>query len=314
MTEAKPKLLVVAGATGTGKSALAMRLAERLSGEIISCDSVQVYRRFDIGSAKPSAEDRRKIPHHLIDVVDADADFDAAVYAKAASAVAREIRSRGRLPIVCGGTGLYLRALLKDGFHLELPSDANLRAQLQALDTQMIAQRLQLLDPERAQELHANDRVRLLRSLELVLLLGKSFKSAGLTATRARAVDAGTKLILLHPPRALLHLRIEERTQAMLAKGLVTEVKTLLESGISRQCKPMQSIGYKQVATFLAGELIERDLLPKIVAATRQYAKRQITWFRQVPVTWQLESPGEAINSDLLETLTEQIKNWSVRS
>lgn len=272
--------LALVGPTGSGKSALAMLVAQALDGEIINCDSVQVYRGFDLGSAKPSAAEQARIPHHLLDVVDWNVGFDAAVFAASARRAVAEVQSRGRLPVVVGGTGLYLRALLGQGFHADLPSDAALRADLGRESTPALYARLEQLDPTRASELHPNDRFRIVRSLELVILLGKPLRAAGLTAGRER--DATAYLVVLNPERAALHQRIATRAEAMLAAGLVAEVRALLESGVDPGCKPMQSIGYAQVVAALQGRLPWAELPAAIAAATRQYAKRQDTWFRKL--------------------------------
>ncbi len=280
---------MLAGPTGSGKSALALAAAQRLGGEIVGCDSVQLYRGFDVGSAKPSAAELATVPHHLIDVAAWHEEFDAARYAKAAAEALADVLARGKVPIVCGGTGLYLRALLGRGWHQDLPSDPALRARLSQEETPALFRRLSELDPVRAGEIHANDRFRVVRSLELVTLLGKPLREAGMTADAGR--DPEAFIVVLEPPRPELHRRIECRTAAMLAGGLRQEVEGLLKSGVDAKAKPMQSIGYRQMAEFLAGAFTEADLAAKINAATRQYAKRQCTWFRGVDADLRLETP-----------------------
>ncbi len=290
--------LVIAGPTGSGKSALGLALAQAMGGEIVNCDSVQVYRGFDIGAAKATSVEQKAVPHHLLDIVEADQSYDAAVYAAAAHRVKAEIMGRGKLPIVVGGTGLYLRALLGQGWHSDLPQDQNLREELSALPTPQVLEELQRRDPKRAKELHPNDRVRLLRSLELVRLLGKPLDEAGLTGDKPR--DPTAYLIVLEPPRALLHKRIQSRTIAMLDSGLIAEVQRLLSEGVSPNAKPMQSIGYKQVCAYLHGQLQKEQVEGAIIAATRQYAKRQCTWFRRLATDLRLngdESLSEVITS-----------------
>lgn len=275
----KNKFLVVAGPTASGKSALAMDLAKKLNGEIVSCDSVQVYRGFDIGSAKPSLSERADIPHHLIDVCDWQDDFDAARFALAAREAIADIQSRGRLAIVAGGTGLYLRALLQQGFHADLPSDEKLRSELKQREPSVLYAELVVKDPKRAAELHPNDSYRVVRALELNILLGGPLAEK-LPAVEAEA-DEQAVVVVLDPVRSVLHDRIADRTTKMLGSGLEHEVKDLLETGVAAQCKPMQSIGYKEVAAHLAGLVSGGSLAEKINAATRQYAKRQCTWFRK---------------------------------
>lgn len=295
--------VVIAGPTGSGKSALGLALSEALDGEIINCDSVQVYRGFMIGAAKATAAERSRVPHHLLDVVQAHENYDAALFAATAHQCKTEIWDRGRLPVIVGGTGLYLRAFLGQGWHSDLPQDARLRDELRALPNTKLLEDLRAIDPVRAAGLHPNDRVRLLRSLELVRLLGRPLADAGLTAEQP--ADPAALVIVIEPLRPVLHARIERRTRAMLAQGLIDEVKDLLASGISPAAKPMQSIGYKQVCAYLQGQLREDQLEDAIVAATRQYAKRQCTWFRRLTADLRLsgDEPFDAVLASLREGL-----------
>lgn len=275
--------LVIAGPTGSGKSALALALAERLNGEIIGCDSVQLYRGFDIGSAKPTPAELARVPHHLIDVLDPADDCDAALYAGLARAAIVDVAARGRLPIIVGGTGLYLRALLGTSFHADLPKDESLRNDLRALRTDELYGRLVAADPARAAALHPNDRFRVVRALELVTLLGKPVSALGAPPSPVNPLAA--RIFVLDPDRGALHAAIAARTHAMLAAGLVAEVERLLAAGVPAEAKPMQSIGYKQAALYLSGTLAAAALPDAVMAATRQYAKRQTTWFRKVDGT-----------------------------
>jgi tRNA dimethylallyltransferase len=286
------RFLGVVGPTGSGKSALAMQLAARLGGEIIGCDSVQLYRGFDVGAAKPTAAERAQVPHHLVDVLAWDEECDAARYAALARAAIADVGARGRVPIVCGGTGLYLRSLVGQAFHEDLPRDDALRARLAQLPLAEAYAELARRDPRRAAEVHANDRFRVLRALELVTLLGKPLSEA-LPPVAAGAPGGAPRgvVVLLTPDRAALHAAIARRTAAMLAGGLVDEVRGLLAAGVSPEAKPMRSIGYKETAAMLAGALPEALLEERIVAATRQYAKRQTTWFRKAPIDLALAAP-----------------------
>lgn len=292
--------LVIAGPTGSGKSDLALGVAERLNGEIVGCDSVQLYRGFDIGSAKPTAAERARVPHHLIDRLAWDEDCDAALYAQWAKAEIAAILARGRLPIIVGGTGLYLRALLGSGWSADLPKSDTLRAELETAPTPELFERLRRLDPVRASEIHANDRFRVVRSLELVTLLGKPLREAGMTA--AGAPDANAYVLVLDPDRAELHRRIALRTKAMLAAGLLDEVRALLAAGVARTCKPMGSIGYLEAGAVLEGLLPLASFEEAVVVATRRYAKRQCTWNRKVVAearlsTWTVDSVVQALSS-----------------
>ena len=302
-TTPRPYLAIV-GPTGSGKSALAMELALALNGEIVGCDSVQIYRGFDIGSAKPSAADQRLIPHHLISVIDPTDPYDAATYAGDATAAIAAIERRGRLSIVVGGTGLYLRALLGQGFTADLPGDPILRAALRQRPLAELWSELKSKDPERAQQIHPNDRFRVERALELVKLLGRPLREAGITGSAP--ADPRAVVVVVERERSELHRLIAERTLAMTQQGLVSEVQGLLAAGVPQGAKPMQSIGYAQAAAFLAGQLAQEDLLSAIEAATRQYAKRQITWFRKVDAALRLDPSRVAVH-EVIAALRERL-------
>lgn len=273
-------VLVIAGPTASGKSALAMAAAEALGGEIINCDSVQLYQGFDIGSAKPSREERQRVRHHLIDVVSWRDAYDARRFAADAQASIEDVRGRGRLPVVVGGTGLYLRAMFAENFD-DAPSDPAVRAALARLSNDDLIARLKVLDPERLKSIHPNDRYRLTRAVEIATVAGRPLaalaKTQGVSPWRARSL-----VVILEPERKVLHDRIARRTAVMLDEGWVEEVRALLGDGCPRDARPMQSIGYAEIALFLAGELPTSDLRDRIIFATRQYAKRQTTWFRKV--------------------------------
>jgi tRNA dimethylallyltransferase len=284
-----------------------MELAEKLNGEIIGCDSVQLYRGFDIGSAKPSKDDFSRIAHHLYDVFDWHEDCDAALYAGLARAALDQVRSRGRIPIVTGGTGLYLRALVGGGWNTDLPKDDDLRQRLQSVPSDVLYSQLRDLDPERAKDLHPNDRFRVIRALELVTLLGRPLREAGLDA--AKPGDQSGLIVVLEPPRPILHERIANRTHQMLDQGLIGEVQRLLDQGVSPDCKPMRSIGYKEVTEFLQGAMIggdQAELSAAIQTSTRQYAKRQCTWFRKVAADLRLEASDVKLVVDTFLGLNRQ--------
>jgi tRNA dimethylallyltransferase len=299
-----PSYVVIAGPTASGKSALALALAERIGGEIVGCDSVQVYRGFDVGSAKPSAEEMGRVRHHLIDVVDWNEDYDAARYARDARKAIGDIKERKKIPVVVGGTGLYLRALLQEAFHDDLPSDEGLRSELRKETSEVLYSRLKACDPKRASEIHPNDRFRVVRALELNILLGGPVHEK--TSIQVEA-DSDAVIFILDPERATLHERIALRTAQMLKEGLMGEVSNLIKSGVSVTCKPMESIGYKQAATFLKGTLAEELLFDQIKAATRQYAKRQSTWFRKTKDA--LVLPQNAHIEELLKIILAKLQD-----
>lgn len=271
--------MVIVGPTASGKTALAMALARRLGGEIVCADSIQMFRKFYIGAAQPTEADRQAVDHHLFDILDADQAMDAATYGKMARKKVAEISQRGRLPLVVGGSGLYLRAFWQQNWH-SYPSDANLRLQLQALTNDELRARLAAIDPARAGDVHPNDRFRLLRSLEIVTLLNGPMNSQ--TADKSNLQRS--LVIRLMPPRQWLCQRIVERSRQMLQQGLINEVKVLLAGGNQIDKGPMTSIGYRQVCDYLMsnGGMTVDTLQQNIVIATRQYAKKQATWFRKV--------------------------------
>jgi tRNA dimethylallyltransferase len=295
----KKSYIAIIGTTASGKSDLALRLAAALDGELINCDSVQLYQGFDIGAAKPTADEQRAAVHHLWDIARWDQDFDARLYSDAAENAMSIVRSRGRLPIVVGGTGLYLRALWREGWH-DLPKDESLRRSLDELGLEDLQQRLQNLDPARAAEIHGNDRFRLTRAIEVATLLGHSIKN--LPPSESRRDEAC--VIRVECPRTILHERIAKRTSWMLDAGLIDEVDGLLKAGVDPECKPMQSIGYREVVLYLQGHLPRARLDEAIVIATRQYAKRQETWFRKTKADLHWDQGTD------LEGLTQQLKNF----
>lgn len=296
-----PRYWSLCGPTGSGKSALALRLAQLFGGEIVNCDSVQFYRYLTIGAAKPTSEELKRVPHHLIDILNPDEEFDASLFAQKGRAIISDIAARGKLPIVVGGSGLYLRCLQGHDFH-DLPNDPQLRASLNELSCEALYQQLQLKDPGRADALHPNDKVRISRALELNQLLGKTFSEY---SAKPAPISFPAELnLFLHLPRAVLHQKIEQRTDQMLLGGLVDEVSEILDRGYCGDLKPLQSIGYKQVIAFLEGSLPKSELRNRILFATRQYAKRQCTWFKKSPDFVQIE---DVPNDD--EALKSLIKN-----
>jgi tRNA dimethylallyltransferase len=277
-------LVAIAGPTGSGKSELALWVAERFNGEILNCDSVQIYRYFDIGTAKIAVQDRRGIPHHMIDAADPDQVFTAGDFARAGRPILHDIASRGRLPVVTGGTGFYLRALL-DGLAPGPRRDEDLRHRLQARETRRpgsIHRLLRRIDPPTAARMHPNDVPKVIRALEICLSARRTASevfAAGRDALEGfRALKIG-----LFPDREQLYQRLESRMEAMFAAGLINETASILARGYAQTCKPFESIGYKQALQALNGDLSPKDALFYAKRETRRYAKRQMTWFRQEP-------------------------------
>jgi tRNA dimethylallyltransferase len=290
MNSAQAPLVVVAGPTASGKSSLALALALRFGGEIVSCDSVAVYREFEIGAAKPSLEDRARVPHHLIDVVAPDAYFTAGQYARLARAAAREITARRRLPIVCGGTGLYLRAML-DGLFAGPERDQRLRTRLRSHKRAASLWRLlRRLDPEAAARIHPNDEPKLIRAIEVC---AASAQPMSRLLRHGRDALQGYRVLRigLNPQRSLLYHHINQRCARMFEQGLVEETRGLLQR-YGPDPFAMRSLGYRQAAEHLRGELSLAEAVARAQQGHRNYAKRQLTWFRGDPQMHWLEDFG----------------------
>jgi tRNA dimethylallyltransferase len=288
IAEAAPEeLIAVVGPTASGKTALAVDLAERLRGEIISADSVQIYRRFDVGSGKPTAEERARAPHHLVDVVDPLDPVDAAVWARMAEAAIADVRARGQVPVVCGGTFLWIKALLF-GLAEAPPADAVTRERHREIAERegrpALHERLRQVDAESAARLHPNDLVRVSRALEVLELTGKPMsvwqRDHGFAVARHRA-----RLMAIACEPGVLTERITARARAWLAGGWAREVEELQAAGLG-EARAMASVGYAQVRAVLAGEAPADDLEGAIVRATRVFARRQRTWLNHADVTW----------------------------
>ncbi|ABM61449.1 tRNA (adenosine(37)-N6)-dimethylallyltransferase MiaA [Halorhodospira halophila] len=277
-------VLCIMGPTAVGKSELALSLAERLGGEIVSVDSAQIYRGLDIGTAKPSPAVRARCPHHLIDIRDPAERYSAAEFARDAQAAIAAIRSRGRLPVLVGGTGLYFQAL-QHGLSPMPAADAQVRAELEAEEAaygvQALHRRLQAVDPESAARLHPNDSQRIQRALEVHRLTGRPLSQVQREPGQPGLTEMPLKIILEPPERAWLHRRIEARFRAMLAAGLVGEVVALHRRGdLSEELPAVRAVGYRQIWHYLEGACDYRTMIRRGLRATRQYAKRQITWLR----------------------------------
>jgi len=288
-------LVALAGPTGSGKSDLALLIAERFDGEIVNCDSLQVYRHFDIGTAKLPLAGRRGIRHHLIDILDPDQLFTAGEYARLAGAAIAEISARGRLPILAGGTGFYLRALLEGLFEGPV-RDQPLRDRLRAREARRAGSLHRLLrrfDSAAARKIHANDIPKVTRALEICLLTRQP-----VTRLFERGRDAlrgyRTLKLGLLPDRDALNPRLDARCAWMFEHGLVEEVRGILALGFPPACKPFESHGYKQAMQLIHGELGLRDAVFYAQRNTRHYAKRQITWFRRERELQWLKGFGEA--------------------
>ena len=287
------KILVIVGPTASGKTRLAVELAKAHNGEVVSADSMQIYRRMDIGTAKPTAEEMDGIPHHMIDVADPEEDFSVARYVELASACVDDILSRGKLPIVAGGTGLYVDSLLSGRTFAAFSPESSLRRELEEELAErggeaMLAE-LAKVDPEAAARLHPNDHKRIVRALEVYHSTGKTIsehnRETQALPPRYEALTIG----LNFQDRADLWERIDARVDQMAANGLEREVRELLSSGLSPACTAMQAIGYKEFVAAVEGTMTWREAEELVKLRSRQYAKRQLTWFRRNPeVHWLL--------------------------
>ncbi len=283
--------IFLAGPTAVGKSAVALELAERLHGEIISVDSMQVYRGMDIGTAKPSAAERARIPHHLIDIADLNQPFDAAQFVRLAGAAANDIQARRRTPIFCGGTGLYFKAYL-DGLGPAPPSNAALRAELSAKPMPDLLKELEQSDPVTFQKIDRQNPRRIIRAIEVIRLTGKPFSAQ--RADWAAPADATRQCFGLARPSGELVERIHRRVDEMFRRGLVAETEFLLSQGLAQNATALQALGYRQVVEYLRGSRNLPETIELVKIRTRQFAKRQLTWFRrQMRLQWLTFPAGE---------------------
>jgi len=300
-------ILAIVGPTGVGKTALALDLAERVGAEIVNADSRQVYRYLDIGSAKPNAAERARVPHHVFDVVDPDQAFDCARYRELALAAIGDIKRRDRRVLVVGGTGLYVKAL-RYGLFPGPPRDGPLRAQLEAeeaADPGSLHRRLAKLDPVTAARLHPHDHVRLIRALEVQRLTGRPM-SAWQAEHGFRAALVPMTVIGLTLDRIRLRERIAQRCRAMVDAGLVEEVRSLWARGYPRELPILQTIGYREMGAVLAGEMKLDEALVAMTRATCRLAKRQLTWFRADPTVRWLDSEIHHLYLDEIAAATSR--------
>ncbi|WP_405379541.1 tRNA (adenosine(37)-N6)-dimethylallyltransferase MiaA [Phascolarctobacterium sp.] len=281
----KEKVVVILGATATGKSHCAIEIAKKYHGEIISGDSMLVYRDMNIGTAKPTAEELASVPHHLVDILPADAKFSVVDFKEQAERLIAEITARGHLPIIAGGTGLYIKALLENYSFNSAEEDSDLRRQLEQEAAEQGAEafyaRLQALDPQAAAGIHPNNVRRVVRAMESAL--------QGDTVAQSAAVEMpyDALVIGLDMERSALYDRINRRVDLMLEAGLVEEVRSLLDAGVSPDCQSMQSIGYRQIVWYLRDGMPYAEAVDKLKQATRNFAKRQVTWYKKMPyINW----------------------------
>jgi tRNA dimethylallyltransferase len=303
-------LVIVIGPTGSGKSDLAIRLALEVGGEIVNCDSLQIYKGLDIGTAKVPEHDRRNVPHRLIDLIEPTQIFTAGEYAEAARTVLREIAGRNRIPVVVGGTGFYLRALL-EGLFPGPPRDDAVRARLESRERSQpgsLHRILARLDPASAARIHANDKNKTIRALEVRLLVGQPI-STMFELGRERLSGFRPIKLGLDPDRGLLNERLDSRTVGIFARGLVEEVRALLASGVPADAKAFESLGYKESVQVIQGRLSMEAAVTSTQNETRQYAKRQATWFRKEEGVHWLHGFGDdlSVQDQALEIVQKEL-------
>ena len=278
------RIICIAGPTASGKTALAVELAKELQGEVVSCDSMQVYRRMDIGTAKPTIDEMQGIPHHMLDVADPCEDFSVSRYCAMAAPIVEDILRRGKTAIIAGGTGLYMDSLIRGNAFAPFPSTGvreELEAQADNLGMEAMLSRLQAVDPEAAARLHLSDRKRILRALEVYLETGETITEHN---RRTQAIPPRFRPLWLgldFENRADLYERIDRRVGLMLEKGLVEEIQGLLASGVPARATAMQAIGYKEFVDALEGRCTLEQAADQVRQSSRRYAKRQLTWFRR---------------------------------
>jgi tRNA dimethylallyltransferase len=291
MTKKIP-VIAVAGPTASGKSSLAMQLCKDLNGELISCDSMQIYRGMDIGTAKPTKKDMAEVPHHLIDICDPDVDFSAAAFAELAKKAIEDVYSRGKTPILCGGTGLYLDSVLRGVDFGDMEPDLAYRAELleyaEKEGAEALHARLREIDPEAAEAIHPNNVKRVARALEICKLSGMTKTEWDKNAIRGESPYNACIIALDYKNRDNLYIRIHMRVDEMFAMGLEEEARALLAKGyLAPETTAGGAIGYKELLGYLNGEMTKEEAADAIKTATRHYAKRQLTWLRRNPeVHW----------------------------
>ena len=303
-------IICIAGPTASGKTALAVELAKEFNGEVVSCDSMQIYRRMDNGTAKPTGDEMQGIPHHMIDVAEPDEDFSVSRYCCMASPIVDDIVARGKTAIIAGGTGLYMDSLIKGNSFAPFPSTGvreRLEAQADEVGMDYMTDWLRRVDPEAAARIR--DRKRILRALEVFLETGETITEHNRRTQLVPPKYSPLWLGLDFEPRSALYERIDRRVSIMLEQGLVEEIQNLLSSGIPEKCTAMQAIGYKEFVAALDGRCTIEEAADEVRKSSRRYAKRQLTWFRRnMAMNWLTRFPGEG-SEEIIEKARRLIRN-----
>jgi tRNA dimethylallyltransferase len=299
------QIICIAGPTASGKTDFAVTLAKELNGEVVSCDSMQIYRRMDIGTAKPTKEEMQGIPHHMIDVAEPEEDFSVSRYCEMASPIIDDIVARGKTAIIAGGTGLYMDSLIRGNAFAPYPSTGRRQELEERADREgieVLMQWLQQIDPETAARLHLSDRKRIIRALEIYLETGDTMTAHNLKTQAIPPRYTPLWFGLDFEERSQLYERIDRRVGIMLQLGLMDEIRQLLSSGISAKCTAMQAIGYKEFVSALAGHGTVEEAADLVRQSSRRYAKRQLTWFRRnTAMHWLIRGQNSGIDEILDE-------------
>lgn len=308
-----PRIIAIAGPTASGKTALSIQLAKEIDGEIVSCDSMQVYKDMDIGTAKPTLEEQEGIPHHMLSVAEPWEDFSVSRYCAMADPIVEDILRRGKSPIIVGGTGLYMDALIRGNAFAPCPSTGR-REELEALAAsqgiEAVIEKLQKVDPESAARLHPSDQKRIIRAMEVYLETGMTITEHNRKTQEIPPKYQPIRFALTDRQRQTLYDRIDRRVDAMLEAGLMEEIQGLLARGIPEKCTAMQAIGYKEFVAALHGESTLDEAAQQVKQSSRRYAKRQLTWFRRNPENiWLIREDGQT-SMEILESARQYLRDF----
>lgn len=305
MEEKKPTVIVICGPTASGKTSLGIKLANKINGEIISCDSMQIYKKMDIGTAKPTAAERKEATHHLIDFIEPDQRYSVADFKKDAEEKIKEILSKNKTPILVGGTGLYINSLIYNIEFREEVTDLEYRKKLEEYDLEKLYEEAKKIDPKSIEKISPNDRKRISRVLEIFHTTGKT--KTDLEKESRKELKYNYIIFVLNMDREKLYERINKRVDSMISEGLVNEVKTLLKE-YKDFPTAMQGLGYKEVVEYLNLELTKQEMIEKIKQESRRYAKRQLTWFRRYENTIWLDAENKDNINIILEEISEKAR------
>ena len=308
-----PQIITIAGPTASGKTALSIQLAKEMDGEIVSCDSMQVYKDMDIGTAKPTLEEQAGIPHHMLSVAEPWEDFSVSRYCAMADPIVEDILRRGKSPIIVGGTGLYMDALIRGNAFAPCPSTGR-REELEALAAsqgiEAVIERLQKADPESAARLHPSDQKRIIRAMEVYLETGMTITEHNRKTQEIPPKYHPIRFALTDRQRQTLYDRIDRRVDTMVEAGLIEEIQGLLARGIPEKCTAMQAIGYKEFVAALHGACSLEEAAGQVKQSSRRYAKRQLTWFRRNPENiWLIREDGQT-SMEILDSARQYLRDF----